>query len=106
MSSHPRSGLDPGVSVVVTRGWGDWRQIEVPVNALSDFRFTEFAGGTQQRLPRPTLAAYMSCEAIPEGADFGHSCEHGSGPHSIKVLIFSSHNRRKLYEQLRQRVKP
>jgi hypothetical protein len=40
-------------------------------------------------------------EAIPEGAEFGHSCRHGSGPHWIKVLIFKSHNEPKLYEQLR-----
>jgi hypothetical protein len=72
MSAEPV--LEPNFAenrVAVTRGWGDWRQIEVPLDALG-FHITDFAGGTRQRLPRRTLAAYMSCEAIPEGAEFGH----------------------------------
>jgi hypothetical protein len=106
MSAEP--GFEPndaGNRVAVTRGWGDWRQLEVPLDALSGLHITDFAGGTGQRLPRPTLAAYMSCDAIPEGAEFAHSCRHGSGPHRIKVLIFKSHNERKIYEQLRAQVK-
>lgn len=61
--------------------------IQVPEEALSGFHFSNVAGGVKATLPRKTLCAYMSCDAIPEGAYFEHSCMHGEGPHSIKVLI-------------------
>ncbi len=86
--------------VVVARGWGDWRRIEVPLDALSGWHVTSSAGGTKAPLPRPTLAGYMSCEEIPADADFGHSCVHGVGPHQIKVLVFKSHNPKAVYERL------
>jgi hypothetical protein len=79
-------------AVVVCRGWGDYRLAEVPVSALSGLHMTEFAGGSRARLPRATLAAYMSCDAVPEGEEFGHSCLHGRGPHMIKVLVIKKHN--------------
>src|SRR5215211_4433007 len=99
---HPEDQNFP--SVVVCRGWGDWRQVEVPVAELSDLHVTEFAGGTRARLPRPVLAAYMSCEVIPEQADFGHSCVHRAGPHRIKVLIHRRGNARAIYERLRRQA--
>jgi len=37
----------------------------------------------------------MLCTAIPDdvGRAFGHSCQHGPPPHSIKVLIPKGANR-------------
>lgn len=90
-----------GGDVVVTRGWGDWRKLSVPLDVLARFHMTSDAGGTKARLPRPMLAAYMSCTAIPEGVEFGHSCLHGPPPHSIKVLVQQRDNDRALYQELR-----
>jgi hypothetical protein len=87
-------------TVIVSRQWGDWRQIRVPISVLSGFHITTVTGGVNVRIPRPTLAAYMSCEDIPAGADFGHTCKHGPPPHRIKVLIFKSHNAPAIYKQV------
>jgi hypothetical protein len=67
-------------TVTVTRGWGDYRRLDVPEGELSGFHMASTAGGTKAALPRPTLAAYMSRDVIPEDIDFAHSCLHGSGP--------------------------
>ncbi len=80
------------MSIVVNRGWGDWRKIVVPEEALSGFHLADFAGGTHSRLPRTCLAAYMSCDVIPDDTDFGHSCTHGPAPLRIKVLIHEAGN--------------
>jgi hypothetical protein len=90
--------------VTVTRNWGDWRKLAVPEEALSGFHITSTAGGTKARLPRPSLAAYMSCEQIPDDVEFGHSCQHGQAPHSIKVLIMKSHNPAAVYRRLREKA--
>jgi len=91
--------------VAVARGWGDWRRLQVDETVLFDFHMATCAGGTQRNLPRPTLAAYMSCDAIPDGVEFGHSCRHGPAPHQIKVLIFKSHNDRAVYERLHVQIR-
>jgi hypothetical protein len=41
----------------------------------------------------------MSCERIPGDVEFGHSCQHGEAPHSIKVLIMKSHNPAAVYRR-------
>ncbi len=87
-------------TVTIRRSWGDWRTLQVPINALSGFHFTDLAGGTSARMPRNVLAAYMLCSDIPSGAFFGHSCMHGPPPHRIKVLIFKTHNDPRTYRSL------
>ena len=98
---HDRADLaEDETTVVVSRQWGDWRRIRVPLSALSGFHVTTITGGVRVHIPRPTLAAYMSCENIPARTDFGHTCEHGPAPHTIKVLIFKSHNAPAVYRKL------
>lgn len=80
-------------AVRVTRGWGDWRKLDVPLDALSGWHVAVAQGGHGARLPKPALAAYMSCEEIPSEADFGHSCVHGPPPHRIKVIVQRVDNR-------------
>jgi hypothetical protein len=101
MLSKPAGNLvKEQCTVVVSRQWGDWRRITVPISALSGLHIAAKSGGVNVHLPRPTLAAYMSCEDIPAGADFGHSCVHGPPPHTIKVLILKSHNTPATYRKL------
>jgi len=80
--------------VIVTRGWGDHQKLAIDEAALSGIHMTDVAGGTNAKLPRPALAAYVLCTAIPDGAEFGHSCRHGPPPHRIKVLVPKSQNDR------------
>ena len=51
-------------------------------------------GGATSVAPREFLHANMSCAVIPDGAYFGHSCQHRPPPHIIKVCIVKSDNRR------------
>ena len=94
-------GLGPGGGVVrqnvhhVGRNWNDWQgTIDVPRAALSGFNWTRYSGGATSVAPREFLHANMSCAVIPDGAYFGHSCQHGPPPHIIKVCIVKSDNRR------------
>jgi hypothetical protein len=86
--------------VTVTRGWGDWRKLDVDEDALSDFHIATGQGGHRAPLPRPMLAAFMSCDDIPEDTEFGHSCGHGPPPHRIKVLVQKVDNRASVYARL------
>lgn len=90
-------------NVGVTRNSGGIK-LEVPKTVLSGFHITTYAGGTGQTLPRPALAAFMSCDAIPDGSEFGHSCRHRAGPHRIKVLIQKVDNDRRAYADLRAKA--
>lgn len=81
-----------GPMITVARGWGG-RQIQVAPEALDGFHITTETGGVNATLPRPMWAAYMWCDRIPQGADFGHSCRHGPPPHRILVLIPKYANR-------------
>jgi len=68
--------------------------IDVPRAALSGFNWTRYSGGATSVAPREFLHANMSCAVIPDGAYFGHSCQHRPPPHIIKVCIVKSDNRR------------
>lgn len=87
--------------VIVSRNLGGVK-ICVPASALSGLHIAEAAGGTGARLSRPSLAAYMSCESIPDDyfPVFGHSCRHGPPPHRIKVVIPKGVNERTIYAEL------
>ncbi len=85
--------------VRVKRNWFG-AAIKVPENELSGLHVATQSGGVRAQLSRPILAAYMSCDAIPDGAYFEHSCLHGEGPHRIKVLIPKAGNARATYDRL------
>lgn len=85
--------------VVVKRDWFDDRTAAVPRSAISGLHFATWSGGTNSSLPRPTLAGYISCYYVRD-VEFGRSCRHGRPPHSIKVLIFRTHNDMRVYREL------
>ena len=58
-----------------------------------------FSGGTQAPLPRPMLAAFISCADIVDGS-IAHSCMHGPGPHYIKVIVPKTANDKKVVAEL------
>ena len=80
-------------TVTVTRQRGDWRKIDVPFASLDGWHLGTLSGGVRTPSPTPILMAYMWCDLIPEGVEFGHSCEHGPGPHRIKVIVQKTDNR-------------
>jgi hypothetical protein len=89
-------------AVVITRGWGGTKAA-VDEEELTGLHIAGSAGGTGATLPRPTVAGYILCNALPPdvAAEFGHSCQHGPPPHRIKVLVPKGPNDRAVYERLR-----
>lgn len=61
--------------------------------------FDTVSGGVHQAMPRPVLCGYVWCDKMVEG-ELAHSCQHGAGPHRIKVVISKSCNDPKLWAKL------
>jgi hypothetical protein len=105
-TAQPNRALVPGAipegTVLVTRGWGDPRTIPVVTTRLRNVHNATDEGGARRRLRRTMLAGYIDCDLIPAGVPFGHSCQHGAGPHSIKVLIRCRDNAPAAIRRLRE----
>lgn len=97
--------MDPSTLVTITRQPGDWRKLDVRFDVLDGWRLDTLTGGIQRRTVHPTLFAYMNCEAIPDGVEFGHSCLHGPAPHRIKVIVQKVDNKA-IYADLLGRARP
>lgn len=100
-SDEPTENNGAIETVTVRRQWNDWKKIKVPLSELRDFHIRSTSGGVSVRSPYPMLYARMWCSAIPKGAEFGHSCVHGTPPHNILVCITQVDNPKPLYKKLR-----
>ena len=56
------------------------------------------------KAPRDFLHADVWCDGMIAGA-LAHSCQHGKGPHRIKVCIVQRDNSKTVYKSLVERVK-
>lgn len=97
MARHPDLVDIADELVRVTRSPGDCR-VSVPVRALDGFTMTAYTGGRGHRLPRPMLAARVSCQDLPSVP--WHSCKHGPPPHRILVVVPRAHNDQGIYHRL------
>ena len=86
--------------VVVRRQWNDWRELECRREDITGLHWDQIGGGVGARAPRPFLHGYISCDRIPDGSDFPHSCQHGAGPHRIKVVVVKKDNDRTMFAAL------
>ena len=94
--------------VQVVRSPGGW-PYPVPESDLQDLLMTDHTGGVPVRLlPRIMLSALITCDLIDDEdkPTFGHSCRHGPGPHTIRVLIRKGDNAPSTYKRLREQAKP
>jgi hypothetical protein len=91
--SIPSATLDEIPTLVrVRRDWDDTRREAVfRLDQLRDFHWTDTAGGTGRKAPTQLLHAYVWCSDMISG-DLAHSCEHGPGPHNIKICVPFSPN--------------
>ena len=85
--------------VYVRRQPNDWRTASYRVDDVDGIRFSAITGGTQTLLSHDALCGYVYCDAMVED-ELAHSCEHGEGPHRIKVVIPKSHNDPRLWAKL------
>lgn len=79
------------MKVVIRRQWNDWRQAAVPFESIDGFHLDDASGGVAAKAPRQFIHAYVWCDELGD-QEFSHSCQHGRGPHRIKVCIVKSAN--------------
>ena len=82
----------------------DTRVVEVKVADLRRPHWSDVSGGVGRRAPRQFVHGYISCDLIPDDADFGHSCLHGPPPHDIKVCVVAKDNSRSVMTRLKERA--
>ena len=70
------------MNVTIHRGGGG--DVVVPISVLHGFRVEPDLSHGRVRY---RLSALMSCTDLPAGETFGHFCEHGPPPHTIRVLL-------------------
>jgi hypothetical protein len=61
--------------------------------------WSDISGGVQSHANRDYLCGYVWCNAAVEGA-VSHSCQHGEGPHHIKVCVVKKDNAKSTYASL------
>jgi hypothetical protein len=69
---------------------------------IEDFdglHWSDISGGVQSHANLDYLCGYVWCNAAVEGA-VSHSCQHGEGPHSIKVCVVKKDNAKSTYASL------
>lgn len=64
------------------------------------------SGGVKALQPDWFLFAFVWCSQIECDNHFGHSCTHGSYPHSIKVCITQKDNSPEIYARLAKQAGP
>ena len=78
------------MKVKIRRQWNDWRIAEIDFENLSNIAWDRYSGGVNVPAPQYFIHAYVSCDDY-EG-ELAHSCQHGKGPHNIKICITKTDN--------------
>jgi hypothetical protein len=73
------------------RQWNDYRTATYHLSDIGDVHWSQVSGGVRASAPRPFLHGYVQCDAMIEG-ELAHSCQHGRGPHTVKVCIVKKGN--------------
>jgi hypothetical protein len=84
--------------VRVHREWDSWRSAEVRLSDLRDVHWLQ-----PGHAPHPIVHAFVSCTSIV-GGELPHNCEHGSGPHSVRVCVLKRHAIPVVYAELVRRA--
>ena len=90
--------------VYIRRQWDDWRIASVPLGALSGLAWDDVSGGVYSKAPQPFIHGYVRCSDVV--GDIAHSCQHGPGPHRIKVCIVKKDNDPEVFARLLKIVGP
>ena len=100
--SRPNQRLNKAISgrtpVRVRRQWNDQRIGTVRWSDLDHPRWDIVSGGNQVRSPQPFIHAYVSCGKVK--GKIAHSCNHGPGPHNIKVCLVKKDNSKEVWNYL------
>jgi hypothetical protein len=77
--------------VEVRRSWNDWRSADYYLNDVEDLHWSNISGGVQAVAPQFFVHGRVWCDGMLNG-ELAHSCQHGHGPHRIKVCITKTGN--------------
>ncbi len=96
--------MDKDRCVTVRRQWNDYRTAEVMFDSIEDLHWDTISGGVNAPAPQPFIHGYVYCDQVD--GEIAHSCEHGEGPHRIKVCIVKKDNDIKTWQLLLDIVGP
>lgn len=91
------------MDVYVRRQWNDFRIARVDIENLAGIHWDRISGGVRAPAPRPFLHGYIMCNEVH--GTLAHSCEHGTGPHEIKVAVVKKDNEPLVYDEVLKRFK-
>ena len=91
-------GIPGRTTVRVRRQWNDKRIGAVRWSDLANPRWDVISGGTQVRSPQPFIHAYVYCDKVK--GHIAHTCNHGPGPHNIKVCLVKKDNSKEVWDYL------
>jgi hypothetical protein len=80
------------VIVTVRRQWNDWREATYRLSDIRGLHWTNLSGGVNAAAPKAFIHGYVWCDRMIAG-ELAHSCEHGKGPHEIKVCLVKKANK-------------
>ncbi|NQU77368.1 hypothetical protein HQ544_01585 [Candidatus Falkowbacteria bacterium] len=85
--------------VHIRRQWNDWKIGGVELMKIENLHWDTISGGVHAASPQPFIHGYVWCNDIIKG-EIAHSCEHGTGPHNIKVCIVKKDNSPEIFKKL------
>jgi hypothetical protein len=91
MDAIPAPSLDGLLQVKVRRDHNAMKVATYWLDDLDGWRWSDVSGGRKTKAPEKFLYAYAWCNDLLDGS-INHTCEHGNGPHSIKVCVTRSDN--------------
>lgn len=91
--------------VSVRRSWNSPEIAQVYVGDIANPLWDVLGGGTKDTPPEAFIYGHIFCDAIVSGS-VAHSCLHGTGPHSIKVVILRQDNPPRIYNHFEKLVGP
>lgn len=94
--TQPKGPVGANELVSVRRKWDSWEVAEVWVGEVANPLWDIESGGVKETAPDAQIYGYVFCDAIVSGS-LAHSCQHGTGPHSIKVCILRKDNPPRIY---------
>jgi hypothetical protein len=92
------------MKVKIRRQWNDWRIAEIDCEKIRNVHWDRFSGGVNVPAPQYFIHAYIWCDDY-EG-ELAHSCQHGKGPHHIKICITKTDNEPTLFAKIEKQAGP
>jgi hypothetical protein len=88
----------------IRRMGNDWRIAEVDYEKIRNIHWDRLSGGVNVPAPQYFIHGYIWRDDY-EG-ELAHSCQHGKGPHYIKICITKTDNEPTVFSKVQNEVGP